>query len=82
MKKLAILFTMLFAASTVADAQFYVGGKADFEVDAYLGLFAIDFKHEVKSNEDSSVDDITFENNFGLGVNNGKALAFGFVYNF
>ncbi|MBQ2489402.1 MAG: outer membrane beta-barrel protein [Bacteroidales bacterium] len=53
-----------------------------FEVDAYLGLFAIDFKHEVRSNEDSSVDDITFENNFGLGVNNGKALAFGFVYNF
>lgn len=30
MKKLAILFTVLFAASTVADAQFYVGGKADF----------------------------------------------------
>lgn len=53
-----------------------------FELDAYLGLFAIDFKHKVVSDEDSPVDDIKYTNNFGLGINNGKALAFGFVYNF
>jgi hypothetical protein len=53
-----------------------------FELDAYLGLFAIDFNHTVVTDLDAPADDINYDNTFGLGINNGKALAFGFVYNF